>query len=91
MWAADAGAALRARRQEQTESARRARAALALTLANQLDRGAAPEELVLDEYRTVTREHREVASKSHDYSVASDGHEDERDGVVDLALQGGAR
>lgn len=91
MWAADTTAGLRARRQEQTESARRARAALALTLANQLDRGAAPDELVLDEYRTITREHRELASKSHDYSAASDSHRVERDSVGDLALPGGAR
>lgn len=88
MWAADTTTGIRTRRQKQNESARRARAALALTLANQLDRGAAPDELVLDEYRTVTREHRELASKSHE---ASDGHRVERDGGCHLAQQGGAR
>jgi len=68
MWAANSSATLRAVADEQEESAERARVALGLTLANQVARGCAPDELIVEEYRAAVLESK-AARSAHSYDT----------------------
>ena len=68
MWAANSSATLRAVADEQEESAERVRVALGLTLANQVARGCAPDELIVEEYRAAVLESK-AARSAHSYDT----------------------
>lgn len=77
--------------QERAESADRERTALALTLANQVAQGLDPDALVLEEYRTATREHRAAAAAGRDYELATSTAQVDVAGADWSAFKGGVR